>query len=149
MDEYAQDVRKLFRQAYVGVLAGGTNRDVWGRMLANQFVAGLGMELKYKVVGQEGNLDQVLLKDRFEEAKRKELACQRSAPFVKRLPPGGTKVNQTRHSSVQPGITKTYGTGLEHDGNRPAQGSANKPQKRKCFNCGIEGHMVRECPYPK
>ena len=84
-----------------GVSAGGPEGEVWGqRLLANQFVAGLGTELKSKVVGQEGNLDQLLLKAQFEEAKRKELACQQSVPFVKRLPPGGTKVSQSRHPSV-------------------------------------------------
>ena len=127
--------------------AGGPEGEVWGqRLLANQFVAVLGTELKSKVVGQEGNLDQLLLKARFEEAKRKELACRRSAPFVKRPLPGITKVNPSRHFNVQPGMAKISSTGTEHAGNRPSEGAANKPQRRKCFNCGMEGHMVRECP---
>ena len=43
-------------------------------VLANQFVVGLRSELKAKVVGNEGNLDHLLIKARFEEAKQKELA---------------------------------------------------------------------------
>ena len=42
--------------------------------LANQFVAGLRPELKAKVVSSEGNMEQLLMKARFEEAKQKELA---------------------------------------------------------------------------
>ena len=43
-------------------------------VLANQFVAGLRPELKVKVVGSEGNMEQLLMKARFEETKQKELA---------------------------------------------------------------------------
>ena len=68
---------------------------------------------------------------------------------MNRLPPGGTKVNQSWHPSVQPGPTKISGAGMDRAGNRPAQGGVNKSQKRKCFNCEMEGHVVRECPYPK
>jgi hypothetical protein len=43
-------------------------------VLANQFIAGLHSDLKSKVVGTEGNPEQLLLKARFEEAKKRELA---------------------------------------------------------------------------
>ena len=38
-------------------------------VLANQFLAGLHPELKGKLVEQEGTFDQLLARDRFEEAK--------------------------------------------------------------------------------
>lgn len=37
-------------------------------VLANQFVSGLCQELKAKVVGTDRNLEQLLVKARFEEA---------------------------------------------------------------------------------
>ena len=42
-------------------------------VLANQFIAGLRSDLKSKVVGVEGSLEQLLLKARSEEAKKREL----------------------------------------------------------------------------
>ena len=56
-------------------------------VLANQFIAGLRPELKAKVVGTEGNLEQLLLKARFEEAKRKELAAIKTNPLPKKPVP--------------------------------------------------------------
>lgn len=95
--------------------AGGPKGEVWGRLLANKFVAGLGAELKTKVVGQEGSLDQLLLQARFEEAKRTELANQRSTPMVRRPLPG---TNQSYHSNGQQGTARTPRTGTENAGNK-------------------------------
>ena len=47
-------------------------------VLANQFVSGLQLELKSKVVGFEGNFEQLLVKARFEEAKLRDLAQPRN-----------------------------------------------------------------------
>ena len=41
--------------------------------MANQFISGLQPVLKSKVVGTEGNLEQLLVKACFEEAKIREL----------------------------------------------------------------------------
>ena len=49
-------------------------------VLANQFISGLHPELKKEVVGTDGNLEQLLVKARFEETKRKELMTNKSAP---------------------------------------------------------------------
>ena len=55
VDDYTQALRKLFKKAYSTVLRGEPEADSMGRtVLANQFVSGLQMELKSKVVGTEG-----------------------------------------------------------------------------------------------
>ena len=75
MDEYAQALGKLFSKAYSTVLRGAPGSDCIGQtVLASQFVAGLRPDLKAKVVRTDGNLDQLLVKARIEEAKRNELA---------------------------------------------------------------------------
>lgn len=80
VDEYAQALRKLFAKAYPSVLCGMQESSSMGQtVLANQFVAGLCPELKAKVVGTEGSIEQLLVKARFEEAKRKQLATMRNA----------------------------------------------------------------------
>ena len=38
-------------------------------LLANQFFAGLQCDLKRKLIGVDGTLDELILKARFEEAK--------------------------------------------------------------------------------
>ena len=74
MVDYAQALRKLFKKAYTGVLRGEPEGDAMGQtVLANQFISGLRTDLKSKVVGTEGNLEQLLLKARFEEAKKRPL----------------------------------------------------------------------------
>ena len=47
-------------------------------VLANQFVSGLKLELKSKVVGFEGCFEQLLVKACFEEAKLRDLAQPRN-----------------------------------------------------------------------
>ena len=59
------------------------------KMLANQFIVGLKSELKAKVVGQEGSLDQLLIKAKFQEAKLRELVKSRGLGFPKKLPAPG------------------------------------------------------------
>ena len=41
-------------------------------LLVNQFVTGLRADLKRKLIGTEGSLDELVLKARFEEAKTRE-----------------------------------------------------------------------------
>ena len=47
-------------------------------VLTNQFVSGLKLELKSKVVGFEGCFEQLLTKACFEEAKLRDLAQPRN-----------------------------------------------------------------------
>lgn len=78
VDEFAQALRKLFSKAYSTVLRGGPEANSMGQVvLANQFISGLRSDLKAKVVGKEGNLEQLLVKARFEEAKKRELATNK------------------------------------------------------------------------
>ena len=58
-------------------------------VLANHFVAGLRPEMKAKVVDSEGNMEQLLMKARFEEVKWKELA--RVTPGYSRVTPNDSQ----------------------------------------------------------
>jgi hypothetical protein len=109
-------------------------------VLASQFVAGLRPNLQVKVVGMEGGMDQLVPRARFEEAKSKELAAARasSKSSNKGNPPGS---GASASAVPRTGSPKT---------NPPSQTSAQgEGSARKCFNCGLEGHLIRACPYPK
>ena len=140
-DEYAQELRKLFRRAYAGVTPRGPEGEEWGqRVLSNQFVVGLRPELKAKIVGQEGSLDQLLIRAKFEEAKGKELAAAKNVAFQKKpavpTTPRGPPENTTLRGQNQ--------------GTNPGFSAIRPPKSgRECFNCGMEGHLARACPYPK
>ena len=132
VDDFAQELRKLFKKAYAGLLRGGPEADAMGQtVLANQFVAGLRGDFKSKVVGMEGNLEQLLMKARFEEAKKRELAACSRATF----PPKKSTENLPQGSPKDtPPIT-------------PSTSKAER--SRGCFNCGRAGHIARACPHPQ
>lgn len=52
-------------------------------VLSSQFVAGLLPDIKSKVAGVEGDLEKLLTKARFEEAKLRELKETQKAPTAK------------------------------------------------------------------
>lgn len=132
VDEYAQDLKRLFRKAYSGVAHAGPEAAGMGQaVLANQFISGLRPGLKAKIVGTEGDIERLLVKARFEEAKRRELDSAKVNVSQKK--PGT--------SGVQDGADRNRS--LRTDGKSPAQGS------KTCFNCGMTGHLIRNCPYPK
>ena len=57
-------------------------------LLANQFVAGFGPDMKRKLVGVDGSLEELVLKARLEEAKGREFpGCVSETSSVKELPP--------------------------------------------------------------
>ena len=63
VDKFAQELKKLFRNTYYSLTKGGTEAKAIGEtVLANQFVSGLQLELESKVVGFEGNLEQLLVR---------------------------------------------------------------------------------------
>ena len=66
VDEYAQGLRKLFSITYSGVARGGPEAEsLVLSVLANHLTVGLRSDLKTKVVGTEGDLDQLLTKAHF------------------------------------------------------------------------------------
>ena len=70
-----QELRKLFYRAYPRTNQATEEAEGFGRsVLAYQFVAGLKQNLQSKVAGVEGDLKQLLLKARFEEAKIRDLS---------------------------------------------------------------------------
>ena len=70
VDSYAQDLNKLYYKAYAGAQRGSKEAEAMGRsMLAYQFVAGLLLHLKSKLVGNDGKMEELLVKARFEEAR--------------------------------------------------------------------------------
>ena len=77
MDDYAQELRKLFYRAYSTAQDAGNGAEAMGRsVLAYQFVAGLRDKLKAKLVGQSGSFEELLCKARFEEARMREMEAK-------------------------------------------------------------------------
>ena len=76
VDQYAQDLRKLHQKAYPDSIRGSTNAEEIGKtLLASHFVAGLWPEIRKSMTGssQSSDMEQLLVKARFEEAKLAEL----------------------------------------------------------------------------
>ena len=74
VDDYAQDLRKLFNKAYANTHS-SSEAEAMGRcILSNQFVAGLNDKLKSRLVGRTGTFDELLAQARFEEVKL--FSCQ-------------------------------------------------------------------------
>ena len=79
VDQYAQDLRKLFYKAYPRADQGSEEAEGLGlSVLAYQFVAGLIPILRAKVAGVEGSIDELLVKAKFEEAKICDLSTSSS-----------------------------------------------------------------------
>ena len=141
VDEYAEALKKLYAKAYFNLTRGGHEAEVMGQsVLANQFVAGLKPELKAKVVGSEGSMEQLLMKARFEEAKWKELA--RVTPNNSQKRPGG----QREAATPQP---QSAGASTTSSENLSKKFGRSVTVKKSCFNCGLTTHLVKDCPYPK
>ena len=126
VDDYAQELRKLHSKAYATVTYANPEAEKVGQMvLVNQFISGLRPELQSKVVGMEGNMDAVVLKARFEEAKAKEQT-------------GKTQVTLLKKPPTASGPT----SGPPRRQSKPAEESTRKQGgSRKCFNCGLDVHV--------
>ena len=77
VDDYAQDLRKLFNRAYSNAQSGGEAEAMGKSVLSNQFVAGLVDKLKAKMVGRTGTFEELLAQARFEEARLKNTTASR------------------------------------------------------------------------
>ena len=127
VDEYAQDLRRLFRKAYGKAQQGSQEAEKMGRsVLAYQFVAGLCQKLKAKIAGSEGNFEQLLTRARFEEAKFRELAPRKST---------GTNDGQAKKKENERKSAATT----------PAK--SNPYKNVECHECGRLGHIARFCRY--
>ena len=74
VNTFAQDLRQLFRKAYPSISRGSQEAEEMGKgVLASQFLAGLHWEIKAKLAGCDGDLEQLLVKARFEEAKIRDI----------------------------------------------------------------------------
>ena len=95
VDQFAQELRKLFHLVYAGAACEGPKAERMGQtLLTNQFVAGLRSELKRKLIGVDGGLEELIL---FKEAKSIELTSaktqMRETPVSKSpKPPSGVGV---------------------------------------------------------
>ena len=152
MDEFAQELRKLFSKAYSRSTRGGPEAEALGQsMLSNQFVMGLRPELKTKMVGMEGSFEELLIKSRFEEAKNREVAAVKNSSghpqSVWAKKPGGTTSDEKRKPLGKPNGPKGTMNAVPEE-TSPATG-LKFSKSRKCFNCGMEGHMARACTYPR
>ena len=99
VDNYAQELRRLYQRAYPESFQGSVDAERMGKtLLASQFVSGLRSEIKKGVTSsnQSCNIEQLLVKARFEEAKLAELTD--TGPSSKPL--RGTE-NSTSHPSSQ------------------------------------------------
>ena len=112
VDEFAQELRKLFSNAYSRSTRGGPEAEALGEiMLSNQFVVGLRPELKTKMVGMEGGFEELLMKARFEEAKKnREVTAVKTSgghpnsSWGKKL--GGTTAEEKRKPLGKPNVLK-------------------------------------------
>lgn len=133
VDEFVEDLKRLFSKAYAEKSYVTPEAESMGEtILANQFVAGLQPCLKARLMGTEGTFktfDQLLLKARFEEVKSKELRSLNNA----------TTTLPKLHVLQEPASKNSSAS----------SGAKGDSRSWKCFNCGMEGHMKHECPYPK
>ena len=143
VDDFAQELGKLYAKAYAAVTRGTPEAEQVGQtVLANQFVAGLRPELQTKGVGMEGGMDRLVLKARFEEAKSKELTAAKSLNTTPKRTTRSTPSRTTTSTS------KSSGSSKQTTKTSTREKSAER-NRRKYYNCGLEGHMARACPYSK
>ena len=131
VDVYAQDLRRLFYQAYPSAEQGTSEAESMGKsVLSNQFVAGLIPDIQQKLAGVSGTLEELLCKARFEEAKRRELST--SGWSRKEGKTSAEPDPQPKHSQT--------GTG-KNNRHRDRQ-----VRQQTCNGCGSPEHFIRNCP---
>ena len=143
VDNYAQDLRRLFYRAYPRAQQGsGETEDMGRSVLAYQFVSGLLPEIKRKVAGNDGDFEQLLTRARFEEAKLRELyepPPNRSNPLPSRGAPMG-KLPQ------RDGPPRSQGPYERTTGPPRFQGQYERTTGPvRCYGCGASGHISKNC----
>lgn len=124
----------------------GWTRHCWS-------ITGLHTDLKRKLIGTEGSLDELVLKARFKEDKSRELSVERTR--TQGAPQTQRPTGRTRTTSVTPNVTEPPVTSAptQISDTTPSTGTTvttGTPGSRaRWYNCGVEGHMARTCPYKK
>ena len=138
VDEYAQDVRHLFFQAYPRAQQETEETETMRQSVsAYQFVAGLKSNLKSKVAGVEGTFDQLLVKARFEEAKLRDLSSV-SVSTAKTLLKDAPRKPYQATNPVKP--ANQHGAVATNE-ERSCDRASNQ-----CYHCHGTGHFQRNCP---
>jgi hypothetical protein len=139
VDTYAQELKRLFYKAYPHTLRGTNEAEAMGKsVLASQFVAGLRQEVKIKLAGNDGDIEQLLVKACFEEAKIKELGTTRSVQHT----------DTTRTPMSLPTAANQRPTGSK---NSPSDAGRRGRERTNntCHGCNGTGHYIRQCPFRK
>ena len=135
MDEFAQAFKCLFRKAYPQAQINQEAETMGRGVLASQLVTGLRSDLKVRLAGLEGDVDHLLVRARFEEAKLLDLG-------------NGVGKSQPEKTGTLnrfiPAKGRTQPKPLSVLGMLNAKGSA---PNNVCFSCGGSGHFARNCLY--
>ena len=140
VDGYAQELKRLFYKAYPKTLQAGQATEEMGQsVLSSQFITGLQRDIKVKLAGQEGSIDQLLVKARFEEAKLRDLGAVSYRQSEKGKTPQPT--HQAKGGDIP--VTQT----------RDNRSWNNRERRNKqhgvCHECGSNNHYYRQCPMRK
>ena len=138
VDEYAQDVRRLFYLAYPWAQQGTQETEDLGRtMLAYQFVAGLKPNLKSKPAGVEGTFDQLLVKARFEEAKAHDLSLVTTTSTK-------NQSKETPRKSYQ--MSNNVKLSNQHGPGASSEERSRDKAGNRCYHCRGTAHFQKNCP---
>lgn len=156
VDSYAQELRRLYQKAYPESLQGSEDAEKIGKtLLASQFLSGLRTEIKRRVTGSEHShdLEQLLVKARFEEAKIAELATTETNKPMKGIEINAS-MSRPNNSMQRVRFQSPSSNQAGPSGSRSLPLSAIGPRDNPrnfqrgtltCHNCGGRGHFARDC----